>query len=71
MIRVLKKSYGIHLWYEQTLSGDEDRGDGEAIVGKLVPGPMNLEISMADKGLSYEEDRPTVMFLERQSGLLG
>jgi hypothetical protein len=37
----------------------------------LREGPMGLDLAIADKKLSFEEDRPTVMFLVRQSQLLG
>ena len=34
-------------------------------------GPMDLEVVMAEKQLTFGEDRPKVLFLERQSKLLG
>ncbi|KAK1776176.1 hypothetical protein QBC45DRAFT_395466 [Copromyces sp. CBS 386.78] len=66
MIQTLKRSYKVHLWYEQVL---DDRTDGirNCI---LREGPMDLEIVMADKQLTYETDRPKVLFLERQSKFL-
>ena len=82
MVQTLKKSYNIHLWYEhvhveQQSSADEkrevDNGDS-AVVGEkwiLRPGPMNLDIVMQGKKLTFEQDRPKVLFLERQSKLLG
>lgn len=39
--------------------------------GSLRNGPLEMEIIMADKLLSFERDRPKVLFLERQSRLLG
>lgn len=66
LIQTLKKSYGLHLWYEQVYADSEEK----QLV--LRGGPMGLEISVAVKDLSFEEiDRPKVMFLERQSKLLG
>ena len=67
MISTLMKSYGVHEWYEQPAWGN---GDAQRY-GPLRPGPTGLEIRMAEKTLSYEGDRPTVLFLERQSKLLG
>ncbi|KAI6122378.1 hypothetical protein EDD16DRAFT_1572193 [Pisolithus croceorrhizus] len=51
------------MWYEHVLS-DSDRGT-------LREGPMDSQIVMKDKQLTYESDRPKVLFLERQSKLLG
>ncbi|KAG6332457.1 hypothetical protein ID866_6632 [Astraeus odoratus] len=65
MVQTLKKSYNLHLWYQHVLS--ETGPDG----GTLREGPIDLQIVMADKQLSFEEDRPKVLFLERQSKLLG
>jgi len=47
---------------------DEDRGDRKWV---LREAPMDLEVVMAEKQLSFEDDRPKVLFLERQSKLLG
>ena len=33
----------------------------------LRPGPLDLNIVMAEKQLKFESDRPKVLFLERQS----
>lgn len=63
MVQTLRRSYNLHMWYEHVLS---DSGGGI-----LREGPMDLEIVMISKELTYEEDRPKVMFLERQSKLLG
>lgn len=64
MIQVLQKAYGIHLWYEDF----EDPFTGKQ---SLREGPKDLEINMADKQVTYEADRPTLLFLERQTKLLG
>lgn len=72
LVQVLKKSYGVHLWYEQA-QVPEVNGRGDASDGLVLrEGPMDLAISIAEKTLTFEEiDRPKVMFLERQSRLLG
>ncbi|KAK6955402.1 hypothetical protein Daesc_003039 [Daldinia eschscholtzii] len=67
LIQTLKKSYGLHLWYEQVYASPPDESKWI-----LRDGPVGLEISIAQKKLSFEHiDRPKVMFLERQSKLLG
>ncbi|KAI6099025.1 hypothetical protein F5141DRAFT_1144170 [Pisolithus sp. B1] len=63
MVQTLRRSYKLHMWYEHVLSGS----DG----GTLREGPMDWQIDMKDKQLTYETDRPKVLFLERQSKLLG
>jgi hypothetical protein len=69
MVQTLKKSYNLHLWYEHVLvQPDEDRGGRKWV---LREAPMDLEVVMAEKQLSFEDDRPKVLFLERQSKLLG
>lgn len=67
MVNTLRKSYGTHKWYEQTIDVDEVSARR---YGSLRDGPMGLDIGMADKELGLEEDRPTVLFLERQIKLL-
>jgi len=42
---------------------------GEAI-GVLREGPMDLTMIIAEKALTFEEDRHKVLFLERQIELL-
>ena len=37
----------------------------------LRKGPLNLHLDMAEKQLTFEEDRARVLFLERQSKMLG
>ncbi|KAK3397772.1 hypothetical protein B0T20DRAFT_231293 [Sordaria brevicollis] len=68
MIQTLKKAYNVHVWYEQVevLDGGTD-GIRSCI---LKDGPMDLRIVMADKQLTFETDRPKVLFLERQCKLL-
>ncbi|OJD15805.1 hypothetical protein AJ78_03985 [Emergomyces pasteurianus Ep9510] len=75
MVQTLRKSYGQHLWYEQVLTphsqGDADAPESENGKWVLREGPVELEIAMAEKQLTFEEDRTKVLFLERQSRLLG
>lgn len=72
MIHTLKQSYNIHEWYEQPIVGESIGGSPKSLTcGKLREAPMGRVIRMADKQLSFESDRPKVMFLERQSKLLG
>jgi len=68
MAQILAKSYRLHQWYEYLPDVcDEALSDG----GKLRKAPLDLEVVMAHKRLTFETDRPKVMFLERQSKLLG
>jgi hypothetical protein len=64
MIQTLIRAYDIHLWYE-------DVYDFATEEGYLRPGPLDLRISMAEKEVTYEADRPSLLFLERQTLLLG
>lgn len=64
MMQTLRHAYNIHLWYEDV--HDPTTGDDY-----LRPGPMDLEINIADKELTYEADRSELLFLERQTLLLG
>ncbi|KAI8584143.1 hypothetical protein K450DRAFT_168516 [Umbelopsis ramanniana AG] len=65
MMQTLVKSYNIHLWYEHVA---EKEGVEKSYLRK---GPMDMEITMAAKYLTYETDRPKILFLERQTKLLG
>ncbi|KAI0358425.1 hypothetical protein OH77DRAFT_1181059 [Trametes cingulata] len=60
MAQRLRQAWGSHFWYYEC--------DKE---GTLREGRQGPEIEMKSKQLSYEEDRPKVAFLERQSKLLG
>lgn len=64
MIQTIRKAYSIHLWYEHII--DADSGEES-----LRPGPLDLDINMAEKVITFETDRPKVLFLERQTRLLG
>ncbi|KAL2753133.1 hypothetical protein ACRALDRAFT_1036735 [Sodiomyces alcalophilus JCM 7366] len=69
MAQTLRNSYGIHHWYEHLWLPAES-GDGGGGRWQLREA-ANQEIVMKDKLLTFEEDRSKVMFLERQSKLLG
>jgi hypothetical protein len=70
MVQTLKKSYGLPLWYEEIPKGEEG-DDGSDIRGTLRHGPMGMKISLAEKHITFESDRPKVLFLEMQTRLLG
>ncbi|KAM0275953.1 hypothetical protein ACHAQH_007254 [Verticillium albo-atrum] len=63
MVQRLKQAYGLHLWYEHAPAA--------AGVWELREGALGMGIVMAEKKLTFESDRPKVLFLERQSKLLG
>ncbi|KAF3355121.1 hypothetical protein HYQ45_000419 [Verticillium longisporum] len=63
MVQQLRRAYGLHLWYEHIAT---QHGAWE-----LREGALDMEIVMAEKKLTFESDRPKVLFLERQSKLLG
>jgi tetratricopeptide (TPR) repeat protein len=67
MMQILVKSYNIHLWYEHVLVTTNEGVE----MSYLRKGPMDMEITMAEKVLTFEADRPKILFLERQSRLLG
>jgi hypothetical protein len=67
MIQTLQKSYQKHSWYEHALCSESDSGGK---MWALRTGPLSLEITAADKELTVEEDRPKILFLERQTKLL-
>ncbi|KAI1380769.1 hypothetical protein F4677DRAFT_441103 [Hypoxylon crocopeplum] len=71
MVQTLKRAYHLHLWYQHvpTQPDDGEQGQNKSQY-TLREGPMDMEIAVADKGLTYEDDRPKVLFLERQTKLL-
>ncbi|KAK0624050.1 hypothetical protein B0T14DRAFT_192742 [Immersiella caudata] len=71
MIMALRYSRkDIHNWYEQVpLASTEFYSGGEAKQWTLKDGNHQY-IQMEDKELTFESDRPNVMFLSRQSNLL-
>ncbi len=73
MVQTLKKSYNMHLWYEHGAVGQPGETGYQSGENNFVlrQGPINLELVMAEKRLTFEEDRPKVLFLERQTKLLG
>lgn len=72
MIKRLRGSYNTHLWYEQPSkrNGADEKDPGMASYECLREVSMELEIGVAEKKLSYENDRENIIFLERQSLLL-
>ncbi|KAH7069567.1 hypothetical protein BKA63DRAFT_421242 [Paraphoma chrysanthemicola] len=64
MIQTLRKAFGLHAWYEYFI----DPHTGQE---SLRDGPLDLDINMAEKKVTYESDRPKLIFLERQTRLLG
>ena len=63
MLQTLRRAYGIHVWYEHI-------ADPTSGVEYLREGPYDLHIDMAYKKVTYEADRPKLLFLERQTRLL-
>jgi hypothetical protein len=64
LIQTLRKSYSLHEWYEHVPQ------PGSAGGSMLRPGPLDFGSTPGTKALSYEEDRPKILFLERQTELL-
>lgn len=62
----LQKAYGLHASYEYHPASGATSGQGD-----LVYGSDHSSTNMQDKELTFESDRPTVMFLARQSKFLG
>ena len=69
LAHTLRESYHQHTWYEQVLTSD---GDNNRQAFKLQQGWFDMTSPMSEKRLRFEEDdRPKVVFLERQRYLLG
>ncbi|GIZ45887.1 hypothetical protein CKM354_000903500 [Cercospora kikuchii] len=68
MIHKLRRTYGVHHWYEFAASSALQQ-DGK-ITG-LRPGPTDIQVSLKDKLLRFEEDRAKILFLGKQCDLLG
>ena len=72
LVQKLRKTYGLHLWYEHTSVPAQSGGNsGSQAYGNpmptsdtsnsswaLVPGPLDLLIVMSEKKLTFESDRP-------------
>jgi hypothetical protein len=63
MMQTLVKAYGIHVWYEHVVAS-------ENVEECLRPGPIDMDIRMSEKHVTFESDRPKLLFLERQTRLL-
>jgi len=61
MVQTLRKSYHLHSWYEHVKVNKEDYG--------LQQGSLEFEAVVTGKQSSVDEDRPKILFLERQSKL--
>ncbi|KAI0395231.1 hypothetical protein F5Y17DRAFT_207843 [Xylariaceae sp. FL0594] len=74
LTQVLRRSYGCHLWYE-SVPHDLDPGAGENGGGAreelFRESSMDGIIAPTAAKLTFEADRPIIMFLERQAKLLG
>ncbi|WDK15275.1 hypothetical protein CGRA01v4_06556 [Colletotrichum graminicola] len=66
MAETLRSSYSIHQWYEHVVQPGVSRVEG--VLREAPDRPIGM---MKDKRLTFETDRPKVLFLERQSKLLG
>ncbi|OLN85665.1 hypothetical protein CCHL11_08283 [Colletotrichum chlorophyti] len=66
MADTLRSSYQVHQWYEHFDKSEESDGRGT-----LRTAENRGHGTMKDKRLTYETDRPKILFLERQSKLLG
>ncbi|OGM43297.1 hypothetical protein ABOM_008631 [Aspergillus bombycis] len=64
IIQTLRRSYQLHSWYEHKRIENTEQW-------AMQEGPLDFEPSVAGKLLSSEEDRPRILFLERQARLLG
>ncbi|KAI4256985.1 MAG: hypothetical protein L6R42_005918 [Xanthoria sp. 1 TBL-2021] len=69
LAHTLRNSYHQHTWYEQVLISV---GKDDQPAFRLLQGRYDMTIPMSEKRLRFEEDdRPKVVFLERQRHLLG
>ncbi|KAL8903869.1 MAG: hypothetical protein Q9207_003640 [Kuettlingeria erythrocarpa] len=68
LAHTLQDCYSGHTWYEQVPAGNGE--DGRQVF-KLQQGQLRSAIPMSEKRLRFEEeDRPKIVFLERQRHLL-
>ncbi|OTB07259.1 hypothetical protein M426DRAFT_256954 [Hypoxylon sp. CI-4A] len=66
MIQTLRSAYKAHVWYEHVIdpiSGKEYLREG--------PSASERSINMSETKVTHESDRPRLMFLERQTRLIG
>lgn len=63
LVQTLRRSYGLHLWYEHASAGG---GRWE-----LRPGPADLRIELAEKKVTVPADKAKILFLGRQVELFG
>lgn len=70
MIQTLQRSYGRHRWYEYASAPPSGEGCSGSNQWTLRAGPLDLDITAADKRLTIENDRSSIVFLERQTQLL-
>lgn len=77
MVAELDRSYlsrSIHRWYEHmpaAAASPEQTDEANDVRGWTLQPARGVQLDMRDKKLTYEHDRAKVMFLERQSRLLG
>jgi hypothetical protein len=76
LAQVLRRSYGYHLWYESVPSellspGTGDRGSEDVPEEIFRESSINRIIAPTSAKLTFEADRPIIMFLEMQAKLLG
>ncbi|KAK4100419.1 hypothetical protein N658DRAFT_473327 [Parathielavia hyrcaniae] len=75
--RAVQSQSNLHAWYEhRAVATDSEtnqsgKDDSEGWTLQEAPKWAKLSLDMKGKKLTYEHDRPKVMFLERQSRLLG
>lgn len=71
MVQALKTSYRLHSWYEHVPVRTLNESGDDHAAWILREGPIDLQVIISEKELTFEQDRPKVLFLERQSRLLG
>lgn len=70
MVQILRRRYHRHLWYEYVPTSRQNNTTGDEVVWNLREAPLNMEIDMSQKSMTWERDRDIVRFLERQARLL-
>lgn len=59
VVQTLRRAWRMHSWYVCDMEGT------------LSEAPHEFDVDMTGKELTYEDERPKLEFLERQSKLLG